>query len=306
MGVNNPSNSISFFQFWPSRGRSRFQILSDLHLEVGQQYDQFVIRPAAPFLILAGDIGRLIDYGNFLAFLERHCESFEKIFLVLGNHEFYGTSRADGLLASQRLVNESSLHGKVALLERTRYDVVEENVVVLGCTLHSYILPESQDIVRYKIQDFQKIEGWTTDDHNAQHQQDVEWLASQISSVRQEKDGKKKRILVVTHHAPTTKGTSAPEHADNAWSSAFSTDLIGNPKWNALSDVQWWVFGHTHYTNFTRIGQVKVISNQRGYVLPKAPYLVPTPKTYTQRLGEVWTRWIDHGKIYDPQKTITV
>ena len=192
------------------------------------------------------------------------------------------------------------------LLERGRYDLEETGVVLLGCTLHSHIPPQNRDVVSSKIQDFQKINGWTTDDHNTQHQQDLEWLTNQISAVRREKDGKQKRILVVTHHAPTVKGSSAPEHAGNAWSSAFATDLIGNPKWKALADVQWWVFGHTHYNNFVRVGGVNVVSNQRGYVLPKAPYLVPASKTYLQRLREVWTRWFDRGKMYDPKKVIAV
>ena len=40
----------------------RVQILSDLHLEVGQQYSSYTFPATAPFLLLGGDIGRLIDY----------------------------------------------------------------------------------------------------------------------------------------------------------------------------------------------------------------------------------------------------
>lgn len=69
-----------------------FQILSDLHLEAGQQYSSFKIPPSAPFLILAGDIGRLIDYDAYAAFLAKQTAQFERVFWVLGNHEFYGLS----------------------------------------------------------------------------------------------------------------------------------------------------------------------------------------------------------------------
>ncbi|KAF5867400.1 putative ser thr protein phosphatase superfamily protein, partial [Botrytis fragariae] len=61
-----------------------FQILSDLHLEVCSQYYTFSIAPVAPYLILAGDIGRLIDYEGYLAFLAKQTAQFEKVFLVLG------------------------------------------------------------------------------------------------------------------------------------------------------------------------------------------------------------------------------
>lgn len=47
-----------------------FQINSDLHLEVGQQHFSFQIPASAPYLVPAGDIGRLIDYDSYLDFLK--------------------------------------------------------------------------------------------------------------------------------------------------------------------------------------------------------------------------------------------
>jgi hypothetical protein len=70
--------------------RPRVQNLSDLHLEVGQQYATFTFPATAPFLLLAGDIGRLIDYDAYRSFLELQVARYKKVFLVLGNHEFYG------------------------------------------------------------------------------------------------------------------------------------------------------------------------------------------------------------------------
>ena len=40
--------------------------MCDLHLEVGQQYLIFDFDVTAPNLILAGDIGRLIDYESYV------------------------------------------------------------------------------------------------------------------------------------------------------------------------------------------------------------------------------------------------
>lgn len=57
-----------------------YQINSDLHLEVGQQYSSILIPASTPYLVLAGDIGRLADYLTQI-------EQFELVFLVLGNHE---------------------------------------------------------------------------------------------------------------------------------------------------------------------------------------------------------------------------
>lgn len=72
--------------------RLQFQIMSDLHLELGQQYNSFYIPPSAPYLVLAGDIGRLVDHHLFLSFLRAQCERFVQVFMALGNHEFYGVT----------------------------------------------------------------------------------------------------------------------------------------------------------------------------------------------------------------------
>lgn len=61
-------------------------MMSDLHLEVAQQYDTFRVIPRASYLILAGDIGRLADYEAFRDFLCFQCEQFAQVYLVLGNH----------------------------------------------------------------------------------------------------------------------------------------------------------------------------------------------------------------------------
>lgn len=52
-----------------SQHAAKFQIMSDLHFELGQQYSSFYIPSSAPYLLLAGDIGRLVHYHLFLTFL---------------------------------------------------------------------------------------------------------------------------------------------------------------------------------------------------------------------------------------------
>lgn len=52
------------------------RILSDLHLEIDQQYPSFEIPVCARHLILAGDIGRLVDYDNYRDFLKKQTDRF--------------------------------------------------------------------------------------------------------------------------------------------------------------------------------------------------------------------------------------
>ena len=168
------------------------------------------------------------------------------------------------------------------MLERSRFDFPGENVTLLGCTLHSHVSQASRDIVQSKVKDFSRIRQWTVDDHNASHEKDLRWLRDEIKSIRDlertnqmgredPRKKKKKKIVVVTHHAPIRKGSSKPEHENNPWSDGFATELLlpaTTKMENPLLDVDWFVFGHTHFTTSCTRGSVKLFSNQRGYVFP--------------------------------------
>lgn len=253
----------------------KLQILSDLHLEVGQQYAEWsstlTFPVAAPFLILGGDIGRLIDYDGYLTFLSAQAARYDKVFLVLGNHEFYGLDHASGLAKARQLCNEPSLGGKVVLMDRIRWDDKATDVTLLGCTLWSSIPGHASGVVQSKVSDFKKINGWTTERHNEVHTKEFCWLQNQVAEINNAPGVRKRTIVVLTHHAPCLEGSSRPEHAANPWASAFATDLIASDLSAARKqwpNVKAWVFGHTHYTTDTVRSGIRIVANQRGYVLP--------------------------------------
>lgn len=214
----------------------------------------------------------------FLEFLHAQYQKFKHVFFVLGNHEFYGITRAEGLQLAAKLTQEPVLQSRLVLLERDRFDFPGQDVTLLGCTLHSCISQESRDIVQSKVKDFSRILQWTVDDHNVGHERDLRWLRDEITSIRNQErtdqtrtGNSRRKIVVVTHHAPIRKGGSHPQHENNSWSDGFATELLssGASKMaNPLLDVDWAVFGHTHFTTSCTRGSVKLISNQRGYVFP--------------------------------------
>ena len=80
------------------------QVLSDIHLEFtwrysepgsgvlkqAQGYHVYEFPVCAPNLALLGDIGLVADGENgFFAWLRHQLERFERVFFLLGNHEFY-------------------------------------------------------------------------------------------------------------------------------------------------------------------------------------------------------------------------
>jgi len=204
-----------------------------------------------------------------LAFVARQTTQFEKVFLILENHEFYGLSFQAGLETARRLENEAVSNGRLILMHRRHFDISNSDIIVLRCTLWSAVPEDAREVVRMKVKDSEKIEGCTVDDHNASHEADLTWLRDHALDIQQNKSTAKgnsvRNIIVITHYAPSIQETSSPKNISDPWSSAFATDLLGDAYWG---NVKVWVFGHTHFTTqFERSG-IKVLSNQRGYVLP--------------------------------------
>lgn len=163
---------------------------------------------------------------------------------------------------------EEELKGRLTVLNRKRVDLVG-GVTVLGVTLHSMILKDSREQIERCVSDFRVIEDWTIEDHNREHELDKEWLEKELAAIdAEEATGVEKRVMIVTHHAPSFSKTSAPEHEGSALSSAFCTELLGNfeKRWRGAEMVRLWVFGHTHFSaDFSTKGGIRVIANQKGY-----------------------------------------
>lgn len=263
-------NTISRLRDSLSPGReTQIQIMSDLHLEVGQQYQTFDFPVAGKWLLLAGDIGRLIDYEGYRTFLERQVGRYENVFLVLGNHEFFDLTYEETISQAKQLSQEPSLTSKLVLLNRDVWRDESSGSIIMGCTLWSFVPESAKAVVESKVSDYKKIEGWSVEKSNQRHAEEAAWLDSELESLssaaRADPQKHGRDILVVTHHAPSLTGTSAPEHVNNPWTSAFATDLL--PRLN-IKRVKIWVFGHTHYTTELNSGGVQLIANQRGYVFP--------------------------------------
>lgn len=229
--------------------------MSDLHLEQVQY--QLEIPKAAPTLILAGDVGRFCDFEEYTAFIRQQCAKFDRVLLVAGNHEFYGSSRAEGLQAADALVEDPSLNGKLVFMSRTRFDLPGEDVVVLGCTLHSHIGPDCTKLTN----DFRRIKDWSVEKHNEEHRLDLEWLERSLRDMAQNEPHKK--IVIATHYAPSFEKTCHPDHERNAASQCFCSDTLPVFRgWEGADKVVYWVFGHTHWNARFKCGDTVVVSNQ--------------------------------------------
>ena len=151
------------------------------------------------------------------------------------------------------------------LLDRTRYDL-SPTLTVLGCTLWAELDPAELDILRWSVTDFKRIAHFDPAVFQARHRADLAWLRQAVADVAADVPEQKRRIVVMTHHAPTVEGASDPKWAGGPTGSAFATELLAGERledWRGRVKV--WMFGHTHWScDFVREG-VRVVSNQRGY-----------------------------------------
>jgi len=93
-----------------SKNSQHFQVMSDLHLEVAQQYADFQIPAKAPDLILTRGIGRLCDFQIYLTFLTKQCAQVRQPRVL--RHVTCGG------------VPEPSLQGKMVVLNRKGVDIL--------------------------------------------------------------------------------------------------------------------------------------------------------------------------------------
>lgn len=252
------------------------QLASDLHLEflsLGDAPDfesalDQVLVPAADVLLLAGDVAPA-GHKRLGPFLRWTASRFRRVLYVPGNHEYYGCTPITALrVLSERVFAAGN---NVTLLDRDRVSV-DEHWDLLGATLWSHIPVEHwRQLAGFS--DFVRIKSFGPVDYARKHGADVEWLRAELG-----KDDDRRK-LVLTHHPPSTKGTSDPAYESipgRVVNSAFGTDL---PELVEKADA--WLYGHTHWART----EWPYFSNPRGYHKLVGPPEVPNySPSYVVRL----------------------
>jgi predicted phosphodiesterase len=246
-----------------SQNKFRFQLFSDIHLENYKRFPK--IKPLAPFLFLAGDIG---NYGkNFIDFFDYCSANWEKVFYVLGNHEYYDKSKTMETLYVDYLALFEKRYKNVFLLNNSFVDI-DENLRVYGDIMWTYPPIQNKSEAKIYFNDYNNIRYFDhkmneittiTPDYiamysKAQYHDLVEFLKTN-----------EKKTIIMTHFPPTQTNTSSPKHKNEeqnvkdyfAW-----PDLIDAVD---TTNVVAWISGHTHWSYDFTVNGVRLLSNQMGY-----------------------------------------
>lgn len=239
----------------------KIQLASDLHLEINTRlsFDE-LLEPIAPILILAGDIGNPTDdiYAEFLLW----CGSkYETVFVIAGNHEYYSLSTIVNMKDRKALILSicDSAGNNIHFLDNSSCQI-NDDVVIIGSTLWSYISPKNALVVSYCINDFRYI--YTDDDallsineYNGMHIECYRWLEEEIDKHSD------KTVLVVTHHLPSFS-LIANKYKGSAVNSAFASDV---DHFYAKDNVKYWFYGHSHASSDVIKEGCRLATNPHGY-----------------------------------------
>jgi predicted phosphodiesterase len=253
----------------------KIQILSDLHHEFPRgEFDGGEIRTRstmkntqADVTILAGDThtkGRGPD-------LAASYWPDRPVIIIGGNHEYYGQVYPHHI---KRLREQAAQFDNVHFLENDAIEI--GGVVFLGCTLwtdcrlwesgphaglYSYretfydLMNGMNDYSRIRFFDGRKHRSLNPTDLIQDHLASVRWLKSQFEVYRDRK------IVVVTHHAPSFKSVPK-EYQKDVISASYASHL---DELVESSGAVLWVHGHNHGPSDYMIGKTRVICNAKGY-----------------------------------------
>ena len=255
------------------------QYASDLHLEFFPRVEfETLLKPVAPILVLAGDIGPVGGGGagaqrtrDFIAWCS---ERWRHVIWVFGNHEYYimyAQKRwkflsADKLLTMEE--REAAARIWLATLPNVHFlqaeSVVLEGIRFFGATLWSHVTEETHAAYGQEMADFKAIIAERQVDGNpvaltyafrqALHARHLAALRAAMTA------GGSEPLVVVTHHLPTGAAAPAIYHGEP------TNPYYSNELWPELrsGSIAAWICGHSHGRTILEKPCLCVL-NARGY-----------------------------------------
>ena len=254
----------------------KIAVCSDLHLEFGDLDLQNT--EGADVLILGGDIfiaSELIDHDSnienfaskrgmqYVQFINRCCERFKHVLMVMGNHEHYHGDFAKSaniirgtfgdlpnfhLLDKEwRIINGVLFFGGSLWTDMNREDPVTM-VQIQGCMNDYRQIKNTGPLAGGKFLPQDSVE-----DHYAFRRalDEVLELHPQLP------------VVVVGHHAPSKASTHPRYKTETMMNGAYSSNL--NEFILDRRQIKLWTHGHTHEDFDYRIGVCRIVCNPRGY-----------------------------------------
>lgn len=212
-------------------------------------------------IILAGDIfdrvwnscGGMKKY--VLISLTMFASTFKKVYLLLGNHEFFRFKEKDEYMPMDHVLNifkTECLRLKIELIYRDHFVYIDKDHEITGCTLwvneneSNYTSSSNYRNVTHDINIIKE-----------ENKKDIEFLSKNHKEWHMKKGNENIKRIVVTHHMPR-KEFVRPKTLANKERYANDIDT------KIFEYVDYWICGHVHDSNIYEIGKCKLIINAMG------------------------------------------
>lgn len=231
------------------------QVISDIHIEFLKQHkiNGFInsLDPdGVDVLVIAGDFGNLND--NYLKSLEKLCNKYKNIILVLGNHDYYHLHVKDVPNIIKRY--QAILPENVHIFSEVGSCVIEGQNFI--CATGWYHHQDDNKLYEMMISDTTLIKGlydnnWVYD----QHELFKHYLNGHLVP----------NDIIVMHHLATKKSIH-PKYKNNSLNRFFLCDIEDLIVERQPKLV---IHGHGHDPFDYHIGKTRIVANPLGYYYEK-------------------------------------
>lgn len=249
----------------------KIRVLSDLHLDINTGMP-FRLKNTEIFTVICGDISGY--YSKTAKWLERNVK---RGVFVAGNHIVYNRSGHSLQYQLKQFEDNFPLAAPVSFLNNG-YKIVDDVVFVGGTLWTDYCLfgEDRKDLSKWNairnMNDFKY--GHMNFEENVSHEktpqkikmrpEDCEEMFHRTVACIDEVCCRfpDKKIVVVTHHAPSEQSISVVYRNDilnPAFASNLENFILDRP------NIKLWCHGHIHSASDYTIGNCRVICNPRGY-----------------------------------------
>lgn len=240
----------------------KLRIISDIHTDINKGY-KFDF--GDDFIVCCGDIS-----GNRFTTEDWVRKNIKRGIFIEGNHLGYDRvtfDEDDSLTSSIGYLKTKFADGDVVFLEND-YRVVDD-VVFIGCILYTdFCLYNNEEYCKQlattSLNDFRYvkvlkdgiIETITPEDTVELHKESLEFIEKTCQKF------KDKKVVVISHHAPSEKCIEE-KYKDDLLSAAFVSDL----EWliEKYDNIKLWCHGHVHHDVDFSLHGTRVVAHPFGY-----------------------------------------
>lgn len=224
------------------------RLFSDLHLEFSSKFDP----GTGDVLVLAGDITttKNVLTAGVRNFFNKCVQGYNKVFYVMGNHEYY-----DGDVNTSVDVIRRNIPEEIVLLNNS--SEFYRGIHFMGATMWANFNnrdSKMMDISEMCMNDYNIVANNSPELSLERFDDTMMWFKKTLPNLLGP-------VFVITHHAPSFQSISG--RYNNELSGAYATDLedfiLKNTK------IKHWVHGHIHRSSDYKIGQCRVMTNPHGY-----------------------------------------